>query len=77
MCPVRTFVFWWAHQDLKLGPKDYENRQPNKTIMISMIYRTLLSVYEFLCHKLHKNYWHKLNGTTEHSYPSLDKKALG
>ena len=22
MCPVRTGFFWWAHQDLNLGPKD-------------------------------------------------------
>jgi hypothetical protein len=37
---MRVFVFWWAHQDLNLGPKDYESRHPKKTIMISMTYRT-------------------------------------
>jgi hypothetical protein len=21
-------LFWWAHQDLNLGPKDYESRHP-------------------------------------------------
>jgi hypothetical protein len=31
-------LFWWAHQDLNLGPKDYESRHPKKTIRISMGY---------------------------------------
>jgi hypothetical protein len=40
---MRVFVFWWAHQDLNLGPKDYENREPNKTIMISMTWSNALN----------------------------------
>jgi len=32
--------FWWAHQDLNLGPKDYESRHPKKTIRISGVYST-------------------------------------
>jgi hypothetical protein len=24
-------LFWWAHQDLNLGPKDYKSRYPKKT----------------------------------------------
>jgi hypothetical protein len=28
-------LFWWAHQDLNLGPKDYESRHPKKTNRIS------------------------------------------
>jgi len=31
-------LFWWAHQDLNLGPKDYESRHPKKTIRISRGY---------------------------------------
>jgi len=30
--------FWWAHQDLNLGPKDYESRHPKKTARISRAY---------------------------------------
>jgi len=32
------FYFWWAHQDLNLGPKDYESRHPKKTTRISRGY---------------------------------------
>jgi hypothetical protein len=31
-------LFWWAHQDLNLGPKDYERRHPKKTARISRAY---------------------------------------
>jgi len=31
-------LFWWAHQDLNLGPKDYESRHPKKTTRISRGY---------------------------------------
>jgi hypothetical protein len=31
-------LFWWAHQDLNLGPKDYESRYPKKTTAISRGY---------------------------------------
>jgi hypothetical protein len=31
-------LFWWAHQDLNLGPKDYESRHPKKTTRISRAY---------------------------------------
>jgi hypothetical protein len=41
--------FWWAHQDLNLGPKDYEIRHPKKTIRISRAYVACLSVCEYLC----------------------------
>jgi hypothetical protein len=27
--------FWWAHQDLNLGPKDYKSRRPKKIAKIS------------------------------------------
>jgi len=30
--------YWWAHQDLNLGPKDYESRHPKKTTRISRAY---------------------------------------
>jgi hypothetical protein len=42
-------LFWWAHQDLNLGPKDYESRHPKKTIRISRAYVASLSVCEYLC----------------------------
>ena len=42
-------LFWWAHQDLNLGPKDYESRHPKKTIRISRGYSVSLSVCEYLC----------------------------
>jgi hypothetical protein len=42
-------LFWWAHQDLNLGPKDYESRHPKKTIKISRGYNVSLSVCEYLC----------------------------
>ena len=29
MSLVCTFVRWWAHQDLNLGPKDYEFESPS------------------------------------------------
>jgi hypothetical protein len=32
------FYFWWAHQDLNLGPKDYESRHPKKIISNSRGY---------------------------------------
>jgi hypothetical protein len=31
-------LFWWAHQDLNLGSKDYESRHPKKTTRISRAY---------------------------------------
>jgi len=42
-------LFWWAHQDLNLGPKDYEFRHPKKTTDISMGYSASLSVCSILC----------------------------
>jgi len=32
MSPVCTLFKWWAHQDLNLGPKDYEQPQEIKSI---------------------------------------------
>ena len=32
MSPVCTLLKWWAHQDLNLGPKDYEQLQEIKLI---------------------------------------------
>jgi len=48
------FHFWWAHQDLNLGPKDYESRHPKKTIRISRGYSASLSVFEYLCDYINK-----------------------
>ena len=42
-------LFWWAHQDLNLGPKDYESRHPKKTTRISRGYGASLSVCSVLC----------------------------
>jgi len=42
-------LFWWAHQDLNLGPKDYESRHPKKTTRISRGYIASLSVCSVLC----------------------------
>jgi len=41
--------FWWAHQDLNLGPKDYESRYPKKTTRISRAYVSYISVCSVLC----------------------------
>jgi hypothetical protein len=35
-----AFHYWWAHQDLNLGPKDYEQLQ--ETISDSAIHHQLL-----------------------------------
>jgi len=32
---LNHWFHWWAHQDLNLGPKDYESRYPKKTIGIT------------------------------------------
>ena len=44
MYPVRTVLMWLLDQDLSLGPKDYEDRCPKKTIRISRAYIAKLSV---------------------------------
>jgi len=54
MCPVRTGFFWWAHQDLNLGPKDYESRHPKKTTRISRGYGASLSVCSVLCSRFNE-----------------------
>jgi len=42
-------LFWWAHQDLNLGPKDYESRHPKKTTRISRAYASSILVCSVLC----------------------------
>jgi len=42
-------LFWWVHQDLNLGPKNYESRNSKKTTRISRAYASSISMCIVSC----------------------------